>query len=227
MSRVGEKVKLMREAAGMNQKQLGKKIGVSEGFINEVEVGRRVINENLIEKISKILGKDINDITMTPEEDNVKEEFKTANRIKTNNNVKPKDEVQDIWSNAFGSVLKNVPCFKYDLKTATSVRQMPLISNKIEGHAQDKVLFLQIENDDMIGFRIAQNDIAFGYITHEIENNAICLIEYNSERVIRQIKKLDSSKVLLISNKGSIRTETAYIKDINVLVKLDRVEIKL
>lgn len=233
MSRIGEKIKTMREAAGMNQKQLGKKVGVSESFINEVETGHKVMNEALIDKLSKILGKDLNDITMVSEEENAKEDFKedfsTINRtkVKSSTHEQLKDDVKDIWNDAFGSVLKNVPCFRYDLKEVISKKQMILISNKIEGYAQDKVLFLQIENDDMVGFRIAQNDIAFGHITHELENNSICLIDYNSERVIRQIKKLDSSKVLLISNKGSIRTETAYIKDINILVKLDRVEIKL
>ncbi|MEL7597913.1 MAG: S24 family peptidase, partial [Clostridiaceae bacterium] len=75
--------------------------------------------------------------------------------------------------------------------------------------------------------RISKGDIAFAHITHEVQNNSICLIEYNGERKIRQIKKLDNTKLLLVSNKGSLRTETVGIKEIKVLVKLDRVEIKL
>lgn len=186
-----------------------------------------------MDRISKILGKDINDISMVTDEElkeeKVKDEksFLDRTNFKNGSKEKQKEEVKDIWNDAFGSVLKNVPGFRYDLKDVIFKRQMPLVSNKVEGHAQDKVLFLQIQNDDMVGFRIAQNDIAFAHITHEIENNSICLIEYNSERVIRQIKKLDSSKVLLISNKGTVRTETVYIKDINVIAKLDWVEIKL
>jgi SOS-response transcriptional repressor LexA len=75
---------------------------------------------------------------------------------------------------------------------------MPIISNKVDGYAQDKVLFLEIENDDMLGFRICSGDIAFAHLTHEIENNAIALVDYNGERVLRQIKTLDGNKILLI-----------------------------
>ena len=69
MSRVGEKIKRAREENKMTQKQLAKKLGVSESFINEVELGRKIINENMITKVSKILNKNINDIGMSVEEE--------------------------------------------------------------------------------------------------------------------------------------------------------------
>lgn len=222
MSRVGDKIKNIRNSNGMCQKQLAKKLGVSESFINEVEAGRKVANQSLIDKLSKIFGKDINDITMSFEEQVFKEE---RNQKYT---AEPKKEaVKDVWNEAFGSVLKNVPVYRYDLQKAIASKQLPLINNKVEGFSQDKVLYLEIEDEDMIGFRIAKGDLAFGHITHEVENNSICLIEHNNSRVLRQIKKLDNNKVLLISNRGSLRTETVGIKDIKVMVRLDRVEIKL
>ena len=42
MSRVGDKIKQVRESKAISQKQLGKKIGVSESFINEVEMGKKL-----------------------------------------------------------------------------------------------------------------------------------------------------------------------------------------
>jgi transcriptional regulator with XRE-family HTH domain len=45
MARVGEELKKARLDANMSLKQLAKKLGVSESFINEVEQGRRVVNE--------------------------------------------------------------------------------------------------------------------------------------------------------------------------------------
>ena len=222
MSRVGEKIKNIRNSIGMSQKQLAKKLGVAESFINEVETGRKVVNQSLIDRLSKVLGKDINDITMSFEEEVYKEEKNQKF------SVEPKKEsVKDVWSEAFGSVLKNVPVYKYSLSKSVAWKQLPLINNKVEGYAQDKVLYLEIEDDDMIGFRIGTGDLAFGHITHEIENNTICLIDYNNGRVVRQIRKLDNNKLLLISNKGSLRTETVDAKDIKVLAKLDRIEIKL
>lgn len=234
MNRVGEKVKKVRIDLGMSQKQLAKKLGVAESFVNEVEQGRRIINEALIDRISKVLGKDLNDITMSLEEEVYLEEkamkqtkeYEKPSRIGSSAN-KNTAEVKDIWNDAFGSVLKTVPVYKYNLKDVVGKKQLPIVSNKVEGYGQDKVLYVEIENDDMIGFRIAKGDTAFGHLVHEAENNSICLIEYNGERVVRQIKKLDSSKVLLVSNKGSLRTETAFIKEVTPLVRLDRVEIKL
>lgn len=222
MSRVGEKIKNIRINVGMTQKQLGKKLGVSESFINEVETGRKVINQSLIDRLSKILGKDINDITMSFEEQVYEEEKNTKF-----SNLPKKEKVKEVWNEAFGSVLKSVPVYKYNLDKPIAWRQLPLINNKVEGYAQDKVLFLEIEDDDMIGFRIVKEDIAFGHVTNQVENNAICLVEYGSKRAIRQIKKLDNNKVLLLSNRGTLRTETVEIKELKIIVKLDKLEIKL
>jgi Predicted transcription factor, homolog of eukaryotic MBF1 len=222
MSRVGENIKNTRNSIGMSQKQLAKKLGVAESFINEVESGRKIANQSLIDRLSKVLGKDINDITMSFEEEVYKEE-----KTQKFSSEPKKESVKEVWSEAFGSVLKNVPVYRYSLDKAISWKQLPLINNKVEGYAQDKVLYLEIEDDDMIGFRIGSGDLGFAHITHEIENNTICLIDYNNGRAIRQIRKLDNNKLLLISNKGSLRTETVDSKDIKVLAKLDRIEIKL
>lgn len=226
MSRIGENIKKAREKKGLSQKQLAKKLGVAENYINEVEAGKKVIGENLITRVTKILGQEMNDITMSFEEEAFREEKTNAiPNIITKPNKK--QEVNEVWSEAFGSVLKDVPVYKYDLNEVLYVKQLPVVSNKVEGHSVEKVLFIEIQDDDMIGFRMAKGDIAFGYITSEIENNSICLIEHNSERVIREVKKLDNTKLLLISNKGTIKTETVTPKDIKVLAKLTRLEIKL
>ncbi|MCY6370027.1 S24 family peptidase [Clostridium ganghwense] len=222
MSRIGNKIKQVRLEAKLSQKQLAKKIGASENFIKDVELGRKVVNQSVMDRISKVLGKDLNDITMSFEEQAL-EEGKQEKIGKT----APIEKVKDVWNDAFSSVLKTVPVYGYDMNKALEGRKMPIIGNKIEGYSKDKVLFLKVEDDDMIGFRMAKGDIAFAHITHEIQNNSICLIEYNGEKIIRQIKKLDNSKLLLISNRGSLRTDTVGIKDIKVLAKLDRVEIKL
>lgn len=221
MSRVGEKIKSIRNSMGMTQKQLSKKLGVNEKFINEVETGRKIINQNLIDKISKVLGKNINDITMSFEEQVYEEE-----KEKKYSAYPKKEEIKEVWNEAFGSVLKNIPIYKYDLQRAISFKQMPLINNKVEGYGQDKVFYLEIEDDDMLGFRIAKGDLAFAHNTIELQNNAIYLVEYGENRFIRQIKKLDNNKVLLISNKASLRTETVEMKEFKIIAKLDRVEIR-
>lgn len=221
MSRIGDKIKKARLKAKMNEKQLGKKIGVNEKFIKDVEAGRKIINDKTMDKISKVLNTDLNDVTMNFEEqEKIQEKEQKAKRVQLK-------EVNEVWNDAFGSVLKTIPIYDYNLNKAIGKKELPVISNKIEGFGKDKVLFLKIADDDMIGSRIAKGDIAFCHITSEIINNGIYLIERNDERVLRQIKKLDSQKLLLISNGGRLNTETVTAKDIKILVKLHKVEINL
>jgi transcriptional regulator with XRE-family HTH domain len=225
MSRVGDKIKNIRMSTGMSQKQLAKKLGVAENFVNEVETGRKIINQDPIDRISKVLGKDINDITMSFEEQ-VFEEEKVKKPAASVRKDKP-EQVSDVWNEAFASVIKSIPIYNYSLTKVLGSKQLPLLNNKIEGHNQDKVFYLEIEGDDMIGFRIAKGDLAFAVSTNEFFNNSISLIQYGDKRVVRQLQRLDNSKALIISNKGSVVTETVSIKEIKVIAKLERLEIVL
>lgn len=223
MSRIGEKIKSARMESRISQKGLAKKLGVSEGFINEVEMGRKIANQEIIDRISKILGKDMNDITMSFEE----QVYHEGKKEKFSPVPSKNEKVKDIWNEAFGSVLKKIPVYKYKMDSPIGFKQLPLVENKIEGYAQDKVLYLKIESEDMEGFRIHKGDLAFAHITGEVKSNSIYLVEYDEKRELRQIKKLDSNKMLLISGKNTIRTETIEIKNLKVIAKLDKVEIML
>lgn len=230
MSTVGENLKSARLSKGMTQKQLGKKLGVSESYINEVESGRKVVEEKFIERAGKVLGGPLNEMTTLFDNIVMEERHKEATkptgyaRVKAN---KSQETVNDVWNDAFSSVLKTVGIYGYDLKSPSGSKQLPVISNKIEGYATDKVIYLRIENDDLLGFRICEGDLALANLTTEIESNKIYLIELNGERVIRQLKRLDSNKVLIISNKNMVRTSTAHPNDIKVIAKLNRLEIQL
>ena len=230
MSTVGERIKQGRNAKGMTQKQLAKKLGVAEGYINDVENGRKVVEEKFIERVGKVLGGDLSEMTtlfdsIAYEERKASEASNKSQGTVKNNKVK--ETINEVWNDAFSSVLKSVGIYNYDLNKPIGKKELPVISNKIEGYAQDKVLYLKIENDDLLGFRICEGDLALANLTSEIESNKIYLIDINGERVIRQLKKLDSNKVLIISNKNMVRTETAHPKDIKVIAKLNTLEIQL
>ena len=116
MSRVGEKIKEARLQSGMSQKALAKKLGVAEKFINEVELGRRIAQESFIDKASKILKTDFNDVSMVVTDEALLEEKKAMKEIKNNIPRNNKNNEEEVWTNAFSSVLKNVPIFDYTLK---------------------------------------------------------------------------------------------------------------
>lgn len=223
MSRVGEKIKMAREKSGMPAKVLAKKLGVAEKFINEVEMGRKVAPESFIDRAAKVLNVDLNDISMVVTDEALMEEKKTLKEI-------PKRKMEassEVWTDAFSSVLKSVPIYDYSLSKSNGFKEMPVHSNKIEGYPQDKVCYLQIEDDEMSGFRIMKGDLAFAHTVKEVSNNGIFLLDYKDKRKVRQVKTLGNSKILLVSNSGSLITETMEIKEVNVIAKLERIEIKL
>jgi len=55
MSRIGERIREERTKAGFSAKDFSKKLGIAESFINDIELGRKIINENMIKKIEKLL----------------------------------------------------------------------------------------------------------------------------------------------------------------------------
>ena len=229
MSRVGDKIKEARLKEGLSQKALGKKLGVAEKFINEVELGRRIANEAFIEKVSKLLKTDLNDVSMVVTDEALQEErkvLKETNSFKSSKAPKSLGK-EEVWTNAFSSVLKNVPIYDYSLKNNKGYKELPIHSNKIEGFAQDKVLYLEVQDDEMSGFRMLKGDLAFASLSKETSNNGIFLVEYNGKRAIRQVKLLGNSKALLVSNGGSLLTETVNLNEITVIAKLERLEIKL
>ncbi|AOR22268.1 helix-turn-helix domain-containing protein [Clostridium taeniosporum] len=222
MSRVGEKIKQAREKNGLSAKVLAKKLGVAEKYINDIELGRKVANESFIARASKFLKTDLNDINMVVTDEELMKEKEILRKT-----PKPKAQKSEVWTDAFSSVIKNVPIYNYSLTSIKGTKELIVHSNKVEGYPQDKVLYLEIENDEMSGFRILKGDLVFAHKVKEFSNNGIFLIDHKGERKIRQIRSLGNSKVLLISNGGSLFTETTEIKEINIIAKLERIEIKL
>ena len=221
MSRVGEKIKEARTKAGLTQKALGKKLGVSDKFINEVEMGRRVAQEGFIERAAKILNTDLNDISMVVTDEALMEERKITEVAKKEKKINAKilGETSPVWTDAFSSVMKKVIIYDYSLKKELGSKELPIYSNK--------VLYIKVEDNSMSGFRMMKDDIVFGHLVKEVSNNGMFLIEYDNKRVIRQIKSLGGQKLLLIGNDGSAKTETIQVKEAKIIAKLERLEIQL
>lgn len=225
MSRVGDKIKEARLKANIPQKALAKKLGVSEKYINEVEMGRKVAQESFINKVSKVLNTDLNDINMVATDEDLMEEKRVAKESKPS--FKKDNKSNEVWENAFSSVLKNVPIYDYELKNVKGHKELPIHSNKVEGYPQDKVIYLEVSDDEMSGFRMLKGDLVFGHLVTELNQNGFYLVNYKGETKIREVRRLDNSKVLLMSNRGSAMTETIEVRNMKVVAKLDRVEIKL
>lgn len=232
MSRVGENIKEARLKAGVSQKVLAKKLGVAEKYINEVEIGRRVVPENFIDRVSKALNVKLDEISMVVTDEALEQERK--NEAISNTTVKEKKatpktlgETAEVWTDAFSSVLKKINIYDYSLNKVLGSKDLPNYSNKVEGYPADKVIYIKVQDDDMAGFRIMSGDLAFAHLVKEVSSSGIFLIEHKGERVIRQIKNLGNSRILLVSNKGTTKTETVELSNIKIIAKIERIEIIL
>ncbi|NLK86982.1 MAG: LexA family transcriptional regulator [Clostridiaceae bacterium] len=222
MSRIGSEICRLRKEAGMTQKQLGKLIGVSERFIDEVESGKRVMNSDLINRVSRVLRQEAGKLDLF-------DETEIRSRPEPDKTVKKVIEkpVREIWTEALAGVIMTVPVYGYDLEKTTASKQLPIIDNKVEGCPKDKVIYIRAEDDSMSGFRIMKGDLALAVRTSEAEKDSVCLVEYKGARLIRQIKRLDQGKLLLVGNSGRLTTEAVSKNEVRILARLIRLEIDL
>ena len=56
---IGKKIKDLRIEKGMNQKAFAEKLGVSIGFVSQVESGDKCFNLKRLEEVSRVLGKPV------------------------------------------------------------------------------------------------------------------------------------------------------------------------
>lgn len=238
MSRIGQEINKLRLQKGMTHKQLAKKLGVSEGFVLDIESGKKIISDDMIGRVSKALDFELGPIGLFASEEKFspdRNEAATGTGSRSASGVKAADTVskavpqpvQEVWDDAFGNILKTVPVYGYRMDKLIDKKLLPIEKNKVEGFQKEKVFYLNIEDSDMSGFRISKGDRAFSVLTNEIENDGIYFIEYNATRAVRQVKRLQGDKFLLVYNKGNLITETVGIKDIKVLARLIKLEISL
>lgn len=229
MTRLGNEINRLRQEKGLTYKQLAKLAGVTEGFIIDVEAGRRVLKDDVAAKIIKLLGHEEDKYGLNDGNDAAAQEQPVKGTAGTSVKAAPKpvQPVQQVWSDALGGILKTIPVYDYSMDKSLETRQLPIVANKVEGFAKEKVFYLKIDESDMAGFRIMRGDVALAFMMQEFDRDGIFFVEYTGKRAVRQVKKLEGNKLLLISNKGGISTETVSMKDVKFLARLIRIEIPL
>ncbi|MCX7694919.1 MAG: LexA family transcriptional regulator [Caloramator sp.] len=217
MSRVGSKIKQERTKANLSLKELSKKLGISEGFLQDIEIGRRIANEDLIKRVEKVLNVNLSDSLFEEVEEPIENIKEYREPVKVNKQLE----------DAFSSILKKIPVCDLYLKEIYDYKYLPIKDKKVEGLNAEKVFYIIAPDDSMRGFRIAKGDRVMVYLTPELETNAIYVIELDGKRMIRQLKRLDSNKVLLISQNNEIKTESKDIKSFKIVGKCIKVEFEL
>lgn len=235
MSRLGETIRAARLKAKITEKALGKKCGMAESVIKDIEMGTRIVSDDQAQRILKILGA----------ENPISNELEVASEPEERPRPRPRayvipapqpeatsvaraqtetDQATDAWLDALGGVVKRVPVMDENGVAIDHVL-VPISGGKIEGGAPDKVLFYRCPDDMLRGFRIHAGDLLLTVPAAKIEDDQIMLLVYRDERIVRKVKKLDGNRVLLQAfdrEFGSVTVQASEISVMGKCVKLER-----
>ena len=235
MSRMGETIQKARLAAGMTEKALGKKCGLAESVIKDIESGRRVASDDQAQRMLKVLG--VKNPVSTELEVAAEPEVKL--RPKPRPYVLPAEPLREeavtaasaaseepggAWLDALGGVIKRVPvCDEKGLVMDHALE--PVIGGRIEGGPPDKVFYFRCPDDALAGYRIHAGDLLLTVPEKAPLDEAVMIVERGGIRMARKIKKLEGGKLLMQSFDREFRAETADAKAVLILgrcVKLIR-----
>lgn len=201
MSRLGDTIRAARLKAKLSEKALGKKCGLAESFIKDVESGRKIVSDDQAQRILRVLG--VKNPVSTELE--VASEPPVKLRPRPRAYILPVEEQNapdrqaqaesnDAWLDALGGVVKRVPVMAPDGVVIDHVLT-PIVSGKIEGGAPDKVLYYRCPDDMLRGFRVYAGDLLLVVPASKAEDDRLMLVEYGGERMVRKLMKLDSGRI--------------------------------
>ena len=231
MSRLGDTIRAARLKAKLTEKALGKKCGLAESFIKDVESGRKIVSDDQAHRILKVLGaaNPISTELDAAAEPPVKLRPRPRAYILTEEEQKAPDrqaqnESNDAWLDALGGVVKRVPVMSPDGVVVDHVLT-PIVQGKIEGGAPDKVLYYRCPDDMLRGFRVHAGDLLLVVPASRAEDDRLMLIEYGGERMVRKLLKLDGGRIQMQAFNQEFSAVIGNIQTVKVLgrcVKLVR-----
>lgn len=223
MSRLGDTIRAARVAAKMSEKQLGKKCGMAESVIKDIEAGRRIASDEQAQRILKLLG--VANPVSTELEVAAEPEVKLRPRPRPYVLPLPEEKKEesspdqemlaasnDAWRDALGGVVKRVPVTGEDGLVIDHVLT-PIVGGRIEGGAPDKVFYYRCPDDALRGYRIHAGDLLLTVPAQAVEDGAVMVLQYQGRRVARKVTKQDGGKLLLQSYDREFETERIERKE--------------
>lgn len=228
MSDLGKNIQNARVQKGLTLKQLAKQCGVSETNIADIEAGRKIVNEALLKRIAKILEADLTSDLAELAQDEPAEQHKSAkppgpSLRKTQTQDKPSEQ----WEMAFGNVMRKLPVYDLDSWQIVDDRLQPVVNNKIDGFAPDKIVFVRVKGSGLQGLGIKEGDLIKTVLVRDIIHNGIHLLRLGGKPCVRRVRKMDGDKVLLMDFDRENKTEMRDIRETEVIGRCLSAEIIL
>lgn len=239
MSRLGDLLLLERTRQKLTRKQVAKKCGISEGYLKDVEEGRRIIRDDEARRILKTLGANrrneaefsLDEIAATVDLGTLAPakpapEPKPAREPVAPSAPKSAEEQSGIWLDALSSVVKPVPVMNAGW-IQVSRRMVPIQDGKIEGARPERVVYFLAPDDSMRAMRIEKGDLVLVVPQNLPVDGAIMLVEYGAHRCLRRVRLLGNSNILLQSGDRDLDAQSVNVSEIKFVGRAVRVEFAL
>ncbi len=229
MSRLGDMIKQERLRAGWSHKQLAKKSGVSENFLKEVESGTKIIADTQATRILKVLGKS-GEVFADFESKADGMPAPQAAPVRAPAKPAPKKEAPAqpaaAWVDALGGLMKSVPV-KDAWGKIVDNRILPVQSGRIEGVVAEKVFYLSVPDDSMMGYRIRKGDRVLVLPATIPVDNAVMVFLSEGAYFLRKVKLQDGGRALLQWYDYEPRGDVVPLKELTLVGRVRRVEFDL
>lgn len=233
MSRLGDMIHNERTQRGLTAKQVAKKCGVSEKYLQEVEAGGRIINDDAARRILKAMGR-TGEFVADFEASSTGEAARPAPQAARQ--ATPAREAVAVagtqpaggssFMDALGGVVRRVPILD-GLGKEIGGRMMATENGRIEGAPPDKVYYLSCPDTSMRGYRMRPGDLLLVVPALQPVNGATMVITEVGERRVRRVTRQDGGRALLQWFDAEPQSKVVAEKDVQWSGRVVRCEFSL
>jgi len=218
MNRLAEQIRAARLEAKLTEKQLAKKVGLTENFIVQVESNRKILNESIAEKILTVLGKSLESI-----EPELKEEPYEPKSVVQK--AKVKEETLAIqpnaqWQDALSGIIRSYPILKG--QKVVGHQELVISSKKIEGVHPDYIQLVESQ-ESCESFRVQKGDLLYLAVGEQFINDRIYLIDFYNKHMVRKVRKESDGNYTVSPGLSGGSPERAQSTQVKVIGRLLRV----
>ncbi|NLE69773.1 MAG: helix-turn-helix domain-containing protein [Clostridiales bacterium] len=233
MSRLGDLLHLERTRRKLSVKEVAKMAGVSAKYLEDVEKGTRIIQDDEARRILGKMGMEQQtDAMFTLEDIAVTVDLHTAvsperiQRVKEQQKDREGKADGSIWLDALKGVLQHVPIYNAVMKE-TGSRLLPVTKGKIEGAPAEKVFYFQAPDNRMRGFRVQKGDLVLVVPSQTAEDGAMMLLDTDLGKQLFVLKILPRYQLLLQTFDQQNASEVVAMADVRIIGKCVRLEAEL
>ena len=224
MSRLGDTIRAARVAAKMSEKQLGKKCGMSESVIKDIEGGTAHRLRRAGPAHPKAVGGGQPGFHRAGGSRRAGgEAAPPAPALRAapapgeegaggSRSSRPWPSPTTPGGTPWGGVVKRVPVTGEDGLVIDHVLT-PIVGGRIEGGAPDKVFYYRCPDDALRGYRIHAGDLLLTVPAQTVEDGAVMVLQYQGRRIARKVTKQEGNRLLLQSYDREFETQRIERKE--------------